>query len=126
MEAKMKNFKINIWNKLMLFGNICGCHQRADRSFFFKCYQFPVCARCTGVIIGYLTAIGVYLYKSFDFWVYIVLCAVMFIDWYIQYLKIKASTNIRRLITGILGGFGIMSLEIGVLRFIILYLKVHL
>ena len=126
MEAKTKNFKMNFWNKLMLFGNICGCHQRADRSFFYKGYQFPVCARCTGVMIGYLTAIPVYFIKSFSFWVYMVLCAIMFVDWCIQHLKIKASTNPRRLITGILGGFGLMSLEIGVLRLIILSLKVHL
>ncbi|MGN0178214.1 MAG: DUF2085 domain-containing protein [Monoglobaceae bacterium] len=50
----------------------------------------------------------------------------MFIDWYIQYLKINESTNIRRLITGTLGGFGLMSLEIGVLELMVLYLKVHL
>ena len=72
-----------------------------------------------------MIAVPIYFYKSFSFWLYIILCAIMFIDWCIQYLKIKESTNIRRLITGILGGFGIMSLEIAALEFIILFLKVH-
>ena len=38
------------------------------------------------------------------------LCAVMFLDWFIQYLKIRESTNIRRVITGFLGGYGYFSL----------------
>lgn len=32
--------------------------------------------------------------------------SVMLADWLIQYLKIRQSTNLRRLITGFIGGFG--------------------
>ena len=31
-------------------------------------------------------------------------------DWLIQFIKVKESTNIRRLITGLLGGFGLSNL----------------
>ena len=46
-----------IWIKLMEFGHRLGCHQMEERSFHFKGYQFPVCARCTGVIIGEIICI---------------------------------------------------------------------
>jgi len=34
--------------------NICKylCHQKPERSFFYKKKQFPVCSRCTGIVIG--------------------------------------------------------------------------
>ena len=35
---------------------IFGCHCRSDRSFFFRGKQFPLCARCTGELIGILLA----------------------------------------------------------------------
>ena len=28
------------------------CHQRPERSFFFDGFQFPVCARCTGLYVS--------------------------------------------------------------------------
>jgi uncharacterized membrane protein len=34
----------------------------------------------------------------------------MFIDWELQYLKILESTNLRRLITGIIGGYSLLTL----------------
>ena len=116
--------KIYVW--LFVSAHNAGCHQRADRSFFYKGYQFPMCARCTGVMIGYLIAIPIYFIYTLSISTYIVLCAIMFLDWYIQYLKIKTSTNVRRLISGTLGGFGSMSLELVALELIISSLKVHL
>ena len=46
-----------IWIKLMNLGDKIGCHQISERSFFIKGYQFPVCARCTGVFFGEIIAI---------------------------------------------------------------------
>ena len=123
-HIKRSIIKIYAW--LFVSAHNAGCHQRPDRSFFYKEYQFPMCARCTGVIIGYLVAIPIYFIYSFDIGVYTTLCAIMFFDWYIQYLKIRESTNVRRLITGILCGFGLMSLEIQIIGVLILFLKVHL
>ena len=123
-HIKRSIIKIYAW--LFVSAHNAGCHQRPDRSFFYKEYQFPMCARCTGVMIGYLISIPMYFIYNLNISTYIVLCAVMFLDWYIQYLKVKESTNIRRLISGTLGGFGLMSLELVVLERIISFLKVHL
>lgn len=102
----------NIWEKLMILGAKMGCHQRPDRSFFAGGkYQFPVCARCTGVILGYIAAICT-VSLSIPVALCLLLCGVMFLDWLIQFLAIRSSTNIRRLITGIMGGFGLLKLEL--------------
>lgn len=44
------------WIRLMEIGDSLGCHQMPERSFFISGYQFPVCARCTGVIISAIIA----------------------------------------------------------------------
>jgi len=91
----------------MLVGRCMGCHQRPDRSFFYKNQQFPICARCTGCYIGQTVAIIAFLLKfKLNLVICLVLCAIMFLDWLIQKLEIKESTNIRRLLTGLLGGYG--------------------
>ncbi len=112
--------KSELWSELMKIGTYTGCHQMPERSFFFKGYQFPVCARCTGVIIGYIAAtVYVALFLP-NFVSGLLCCVIMFIDWCVQYLKIKQSTNIRRLITGIIGGFGIVCCEFRLLFEIII------
>lgn len=109
----------DIWIKLMAIGAKSGCHQRAERSFFIKNYQYPVCARCMGMHIGYLIA-GVAAFSYIiPVWICIGLCLIMFTDWLIQYIKIKESNNIRRLLTGIMGGYGVLTLEINILILII-------
>ena len=102
------NKKDKLWMKLMDFGHIMGCHQMAERSFFYKKYQFPVCARCTGVIIGEIVEIVLLIAKiKMNFFWAIALLLVMGIDWFIQYIKWIPSNNPRRLITGLCGGIGL-------------------
>ena len=109
----------DLWEKLMHIGAKIGCHQRSDRSFFFhNKYQFPVCARCTGVLIGYIAAICTARTPISPF-LCLALCAFMLLDWLIQFLGIRASTNRRRLITGLLGGFGLLKLELMALFYLI-------
>jgi len=112
-----------IWIKLMKYGRKLGCHQMAERSLFINNYQFPVCARCTGVLIGYIFAPLLLIISNYRIYISIALCFIMFIDWYIQYLKIKKSNNIRRLLTGIAGGMGIMNIFIYVISILINYLN---
>lgn len=102
--------KDEIWLFLMkLFSTTC--HQKANRSFFFNNYQFPICARCTGLLIGYIFGI---IFILFNFKISINLSlffmVIMFIDWFIQHKKILYSTNIRRLLTGLFCGFGIINI----------------
>lgn len=113
----------NLWIKAMHIGSKIGCHQREDRSFFYKGYQFPVCARCTGVLIGYIAAIITIAFILPDFWIGFIFCAVMFIDWLVQFVKIQESNNIRRLITGILGGYGVIVCEFNIVLAVIVMLN---
>ncbi len=100
-----KSTKIKTWAFFMRLGNRCGCHQREDRSFEIKGWQFPICSRCTGILVGQLLGILIYIFQ-FRIPIYIscIFLFIMFLDWYIQYKKIKESTNIRRFITGTLAG----------------------
>ena len=98
--------KERLWLKTMEYGARCGCHQRADRSFFLGRWQFPVCARCTGVMIGHFIGFHLAVKKRVSSWAAVCLCEVMLADWVLQALRIKESTNSRRLVTGIAGGIG--------------------
>lgn len=94
------------WLRLMRAGEILGCHQMPERSFFYKGFQFPVCARCTGVLLGFAAAAPLFFFYQLDIRIALLLSFFMFLDWFIQFLKIRPSTNLRRLLTGMLGGFG--------------------
>lgn len=104
-----------IWLKCMNMGKKYGCHQRADRSFFIGNYQFPVCARCTGIIIAVPIALVMYWFAKISINVCIILIMIMGIDGGLQYFKIKESTNIRRFITGCIGGVGLSYIKISVI-----------
>ncbi len=107
----MKNSqKIKIWKALMIFGNICGCHQISERSFFINNYQLPVCARCLGVGIGYILALISYKLYQPNIIFCICLMAIMLLDWGLQFWCDIMSNNIRRLLTGILCGYGFMAI----------------
>lgn len=120
----MSKLRQSILEQIRIIGNNSGCHQMPERSFFYHGKQFPVCARCTGVFIGQTAAVILAMFKfTLKFPTSIMLICVMGIDWCIQELNIKQSTNIRRLITGICGGLGVFSLYITVIKEIIKYIK---
>lgn len=109
--------KTKIWVKLMDWcSKYWGCHQLPERSFFFNGYQFPVCARCTGIILGYIIAFILFL---FNIRITPILCVVfiivMAIDGLLQYLTPYTSNNIKRLFTGILSGIGFIWLLINLI-----------
>ena len=93
----MKNF---IYKFLPIF---FGCHCRPDRSFFYKGQQFPICARCTGELVGIILGIFVYFFNIPNIIVFL-LGVPLIIDGFIQLLTSYESNNIRRLWTGILFG----------------------
>lgn len=81
-----------------------------ERSFFFHGYQFPLCARCTGIAIGYILGIifillGIHL-KMFLCVTFFLLCAA---DGTVQHYTSYTSTNIRRFILGLLCGISLMQ-----------------
>lgn len=85
----------------------CGCHRRPERSFFVKGYQMPVCARCEGELIGILAAVIAVWFLRPPYWLMAVIMLPMIADGLIQGLTKYESNNRRRLITGMLFGFGI-------------------
>lgn len=108
-----------IW---LFFMNLCSsmCHQKMERSFFVKNYQLPVCARCTGLFIGYIVGvIGLFLSFALPLYMSIIFVIIMFIDGFIQLKKIKESTNTRRVITGFFCGVSVISL----LSFFVMFLR---
>lgn len=108
-----------VWIYLMeLVSDRWGCHQLPERSFFINKYQFPMCARCTGVLFGYIAALIAFSMKiSYKLCVF--MCIPMLIDWLIQYLKIKKSNNTRRFFTGLLCGYGFLKICLKVISSII-------
>lgn len=104
--------KDKLWIKAMHFcGDRWGCHQIPERSFFIKGYQFPVCARCTGIILGYIVAI---ILRIFGVHINFALCTVMIlptaIDGGIQFFTSYTSNNVKRFTTGLLAGVGFMQI----------------
>ena len=94
---------------LMRMGSKTGCHQLNDRSFSFKGYQFPLCARCTGLLLGQITGLLLsVIFIKCD--IRPLFCLAVFstlllgADGIGQLKKIWLSTNSRRLFTGILCG----------------------
>lgn len=106
VSLKYKNMNDLMWMKFMSIGSYLGCHQMPERSFYYNCYQFPVCARCTGVIVTSILALPLFFLCRIPIIIAIFMSSIMFFDWFLQYIKIKQSTNRRRLLTGLIGGLG--------------------
>ena len=89
---------------------VFGCHCRADRSFFYRGRQFPVCARCTGLLFGFLLGVAMLFLYTPPVWVLVILALPMIADGLIQRFTAYESGNIRRLATGLLFGCAIVCL----------------
>ncbi len=86
-----------------------GCHARPDRSFYFRGKQFPICARCTGELVGMILCIPtLILWGCPSFGIVLLLMVPLIVDGSIQKLTSYESGNIRRLITGILFGMALI------------------
>lgn len=97
------------WIKMMEIGKRCGCHQRPDRSFFVNGYQFPLCARCTGVLVGRLVGLVFPIKAKTEITISLMIFPAV-IDGVTQLLGFQESNNKRRLFTGVLLGMGEISL----------------
>ncbi|MFQ7526331.1 MAG: DUF2085 domain-containing protein [Mediterraneibacter gnavus] len=75
---------------------IFGCHCRSDRSFYWKGTQFPICARCTGELVGMILCPLTFPLVSWSPWIFAVLMSLMILDGVIQMLTSYESNNRRR------------------------------
>jgi uncharacterized membrane protein len=83
------------------------CHRLPERSFFVRGRQMPVCARCTGTLLGYLSY-PLFLFDAayLPLWVGLLLNVPALADGATQAVGLRMSTNILRLTTGLLSGVG--------------------
>ena len=97
---RMPKLWTHFLNVLDFVGDKSGCHQIPERCLHFGSYIMPLCARCTGVLIGEILSFCCLLVNvRFDFVPAICLVLLMGFDWFIQEIGLHESTNPRRLIT---------------------------
>lgn len=103
------------------------CHQIPARSFFAGGYQLPVCARDTGLYLGFVGAlIALWLLHrgerptSPPRWPVLVLMglfvASMAFDGITSYAGLRETTNTLRLITGLLTGWALATIVVPMLN----------
>jgi uncharacterized membrane protein len=86
---------------------IVPCHRMKSRSLKIKGYTLPLCARCTGILLGYLFfPLLLVFHLNFSLWLGILLNFPMVLDGWTQKKKLRMSNNPLRLTTGIVSGFG--------------------
>ena len=86
---------------------LCMCHGIDDRCFHIKGRKFPICARCTGTLIGTVLGVIIYIFGARASVVDHIICMCpMILDGYLQYCKGYMSNNTRRFATGFLFGIG--------------------
>lgn len=116
----MSKLRSQILEELIIIGNHSGCHQLPERSFFYHGKQFPVCARCTGVVIGQIISLLSMLFcRVLNPILSILFLLIMGIDWFLQWIGILHSTNMRRFITGIIGGYGLFHLYMNIIKLLL-------
>jgi uncharacterized membrane protein len=85
-----------------------GCHGIPERCLSFRGKAMPFCARCLGASIGHITAFLFFIVGNLPgIFLSLFLITIMGVDWSLQKWFGIPSTNLRRLVTGIAGGFGI-------------------
>ncbi|MHB1136041.1 MAG: DUF2085 domain-containing protein [Coriobacteriia bacterium] len=97
------------------------CHQLPERSYFAAGYQLPVCARDTGIYLGFVAGLIVlWLLHRHERpsqpprWPVLVLIglfiAAMAVDGLTSYSGLRETTNTVRLVTGLLTGWSLSAI----------------
>ncbi|MGL4453486.1 MAG: DUF2085 domain-containing protein [Sarcina sp.] len=104
-DFKLKDTRSRFWRYMFI------CHQRPERSFFIRDRQMPVCARCTGIVVGYIIGILLCFFIKNESFIFPILLAVPTgIDGFGQLYEKWVSNNFRRCFTGIFAGVGLILL----------------
>ncbi|QED50133.1 DUF2085 domain-containing protein [Cytobacillus dafuensis] len=98
------------------------CHRKKERCLTIRGYKLPLCARCTGILVGYLFfPILIVFHLQLPIWLGLLLNMPMVLDGWTQKMNYRLSNNLLRLLTGILCGFGQSILIVGISERIISY-----
>ena len=99
------------WEKRMRFwGGIFRCHQLPSRSFFFRGRQFPLCTRCSGILLGIALSPLICAFAPENMYISLALIALMALDGFTQLKGWRESNNWLRLLTGIGFSYGVISI----------------
>jgi uncharacterized membrane protein len=102
---------------------IVPCHRIKSRSLTIKGNTLPLCARCTGILLGYfLFPLLLAAELHFPLWLGILFNIPMVADGGTQKLKFRMSNNFLRLATGFLSGFGQSIIIVSVSHYMISFL----
>ena len=107
-NQKMIDDLPNPWNHLYGIGDSF-CHQKVSRSFILNENQMPFCSRCTAIWIGLAIGLGLMVLYKIDLnekFLFLIIVGIVpiGIDGFGQLLGFWESTNIFRLLTGLLAG----------------------
>jgi uncharacterized membrane protein len=92
--------------------SVCACHRLPERSI--KCFGLEkyFCSRCLGILFGGI--IG-FVFTSLNFYIpilyAIVLVIPLIVDGLTQAAGMRESTNLLRLVTGLLFGFSLIGVR---------------
>ena len=103
------------------------CHQLPERSFFGGGVQLPVCARDTGIYIGFCVSLVLIalLHRperprefptAWGWTAFVLLLGSMAVDGGTEYAGLRTTTNDLRLITGLASGYAISMLLVPMLN----------
>ncbi len=110
-----------IKSRLAVLGTLPICNLNSERAFFIGSFCFPLCVRCSAIIVSILltvTLIQIFKVKlnAKLLVVYIILIVPCLLDGIMQYFFNIESNNIKRLITGVLCGVGIGNIVMFVVQ----------
>ena len=107
---------VNIWLRQSHF-----CHSIPDRCFTYNNRCLPICARCTGILIG--GVVSLLIFNIFNihlgYQISFILAIPLIIDGGLQYLNYTPSKNNRRFVTGFLFGVGSIIFSWNIAHFIL-------
>ncbi|MEK6299288.1 MAG: DUF2085 domain-containing protein [Acidobacteriota bacterium] len=101
-------------NRLHYFGVAPLCNLRPDRALRVGRFVLPLCARCSGVVVGACVSGGLassdFLARGLPIYIVILMIMPLAADGLLQYFGLARSTNPRRFVTGVLFGVAVGSL----------------
>ncbi len=101
----MKKPNIRYWSSK--FGKQPLCNGKRHRGIVIGKFCFPLCTRCTSIIISFMLCYYLLPNIPLNFWIILLLLSPTLIDGFIQYKLKVESTNFRRLLLGIPCGIGL-------------------
>ena len=98
---------VGFWGEIRHL-NYLGCHGIPERCLVIRGKRMKICARCVGAIIGHVISFALFLFGHLlSLYIASGLIVIMLVDWSLQRFMGIPSTNLRRLLTGFVGGLGV-------------------